>query len=420
MPKLTKRVVDQASPEATRYIIFDEDVMGLGLRVSPNGTKTWILEYRPGTGGRQVNKRRLKLGAVGTITPDEARRLAKQKLYAITNGADPAREQSEDRASKILSEIIDAYLTDHALAKRKPRTAEHYRDVLQRIVEPALGGRKANAIQHTDIANLHLKWRRTPSQANRMLAIVSSMYGFAAKRNMVPVGYNPARGVEKYPEKGRERFLTSEELAALGDALREAETIGIEWEVDESAPTSKHVPKVNRRTILAPHAVAAIRLLMFTGARLREILHLKWTEVDLERGLLLLPDSKTGRKPIYLNAAAIAILADLQRIGTYVVAGDNPEAPRADLKRPWQLIARRAGLIGVRLHDLRHTFASFGAGLGLGLPIIGKLLGHAHSSTTERYAHLHNDPIRRASGEIGKRIADFLERGSHNGRAQGQ
>lgn len=420
MPKLTKRVVDQAPLEATRYIVFDDEVKGLGLRVSPNGTKTWILEYRPGTGGRQVSKRRLKLGAVGTLTPDEARRSARQKLYAIINGADPAREQSEDRASKTLSEVISAYLTEHALPKRKPRTAEHYRDVLKRIVEPALGGRKANAIQHTDIANLHLKWRRTPSQANRMLAIVSSMYGFAAKRTMVPVGYNPARGVEKYPEKGRERFLTSEELAALGDALREAETIGIEWQVDEGAPTSKHVPKANRRTIVGPHAVAAIRLLMFTGARLREILHLKWTEVDLERGLLLLPDSKTGRKPIYLNAAAIGILTDLQRIGTYVIAGDNPEAPRADLKRPWQLISRRAGVTGVRLHDLRHTYASFGAGLGLGLPIIGKLLGHAHSSTTERYAHLHNDPIRRASDEIGKRIADTLEKGAHNGRAQGQ
>jgi integrase len=415
MAKLTKRIVDQAAPGTVRYILFDEDVKGLGLRVSPSGAKTWILEYRPGTGGRKVSKRRLKLGPVGTFTPDEARRLARQALSAVYSGKDPAREQSKDRASKTLSEVISAYLTDHALAKRKPRTAEHYRDVLERIVAPALGGRKANAIQHSDIANLHLNWRHTPSQANRMLAIVSSMYGFAAKRNMVPVGYNPARGVEKYPEKGRERFLTSEELAALGDALREAETIGIGWQIDESLPTAKHVPKANRRTVLAPHAVAAIRLLIFTGARLREILHLRWTEVDLGRGLLLLPDSKTGRKTIILNADALALLIDLPRIGSFVIAGDNPEAPRADLKRPWQLISRHAGLTGVRLHDLRHTYASVGAGSGLGLPVIGKLLGHADSRTTERYAHLDNDPLRNASNAIGRRLSAALG----DGEAQG-
>src|SRR5262249_54519226 len=157
----------------------------------------------------------------------------------------------------------------------------------------------------------------------------------------------------------------------------------------------KHVAKPeNRRTVIGPHAAAALRLLILTGARLREILNLRWEWVDLERGLLLLPDSKTGRKTIVLNAPAVAVLTGLPRIGAYVIASENPERPRADLNRPWSAIKERAGLTDVRIHDLRHTHASVGVGAGLGLPIIGKLLGHSQSSSTARYAHLDADPLR--------------------------
>jgi integrase len=234
---------------------------------------------------------------------------------------------------------------------------------------------------------------------------MSGLYSFAARRGLVPEGLNPARGIERYPESQRERFLTVEELVRIGAAIRVAETIGIAWDVDEMSPTAKHVPRKNRRTIIGPHAAAALRLLIFTGARLREILHLRWSHVDFERGLLLLPDSKTGRKTIILNAPALAILSELPRVGAYVIAGDKTDAPRADLKRPWQLVARHAGLEGVRLHDLRHTYASVGAGSGLGLPIIGKLLGHADNRTTERYAHLDNDPLRKAANTIGATLS---------------
>ena len=164
--------------------------------------------------------------------------------------------------------------------------------------------------------------------------------------------------------------------------------------------------------MIAPHAAAAIRLLILTGARLREVLHLRWEHVDLERGLLFLPDSKTGKRTIILNAPAMAVLAGLPRIGGYVIAGQDAgthdEKPRADLNRPWRAIVRRAGLEGVRIHDLRHTHASIGAGAGLGLPIIGKLLGHTKASTTKRYAHLDTDPLRRASDHIGTRLAAAL------------
>jgi integrase len=173
---------------------------------------------------------------------------------------------------------------------------------------------------------------------------------------------------------------------------------------------AKHIPKPERRfTRIGPHTAAALRLLLFTGCRLREILHLKWVHVDIERGLLFLPDSKTGRKTVVLNAPALAVLAELDRTGPHVVPGDDPEKPRADLKRPWEAVSKRAGLDGVRLHDLRHTYASFGAGGGLGLPIIGKLLGHTQASTTQRYAHLDNDPLRRATESIGSRIAAALD-----------
>jgi integrase len=164
-----------------------------------------------------------------------------------------------------------------------------------------------------------------------------------------------------------------------------------------------------RFTRIAPSAAAALRLLLFSGCRLREILHLRWEHVDFERGCLFLPDSKSGRKTVILNAPALAVLNALERVGPYVVPADNPAQPRHDLKRPWHAVTKHAGLLGVRLHDLRHTYASFGAGGGLGLPIIGRLLGHAQVATTARYAHLDNDPLRRASEAIAGRIAAALE-----------
>jgi integrase len=239
------------------------------------------------------------------------------------------------------------------------------------------------------------------------------MYAYAWRAGIVPEGVNPARGVEKFKEGRRERFLTREELERLGSAIREAETTGTPWAVDEAKPTAKHVPKAKRSTRIAPSAAAALRLLLFTGCRLREILHLRWEHVDFERGCLFLPDSKSGRKTVMLNAPALAVLNALERVGPYVVPGDNPEQPRHDLKRPWDAVAKRAGLVGVRLHDLRHTYASFGAGGGLGLPIIGRLLGHAQAATTARYAHLDNDPLRRASEAIAARISAALDGNPH-------
>jgi integrase len=291
-------------------------------------------------------------------------------------------------------------------------------------VLPELGARQGEKVTTGDLARLHVRMKKRPYQANRMLAVVGSLYAFAVQRKLVPGGFNPVRGIDRYPEKGRERFLSGQELARLGGAIREAETIGIPWQVDTTKPTAKHVPKEkNRRTLIGKHAAAAIRLLIFTGARLREILHLRWEDVDLERGLLSLPDSKTGKKAIVLNAPAMTVLAGLPHVGAYVIAGQDAgtpkEKPRADLNKPWRSVAKRAGLAGLRIHDLRHTHASFGAGAGLGLPIIGKLLGHARPTTTHRYAHLDNDPLRRASERIGVRLAAALGEPPKRRRARG-
>ena len=272
---------------------------------------------------------------------------------------------------------------------------------------------------HNDIAHKQPAKHQTdrtkggPYVANRALAVIASMYSWAADAGLIAGDIKPATRVERFEELHRERFLTPDEIDRLGAALREAETIGLPWVA--KAMASKHTPKQDQRTKLSPYVTAAVRLLMFTGCRLREILHLEWQHVDMERGVLFLADSKTGKKTVVLSAPALAVLASLDRIGRYVIAsgstGTNDEKPRADLKRPWAQLTKRAGLTGVRIHDLRHTFASFGAGSNIGLPMIGKLLGHAQSRTTERYAHLAVDPLRRSADMIAGQIAHAMGEG---------
>lgn len=192
----------------------------------------------------------------------------------------------------------------------------------------------------------------------------------------------------------------------MGNALREAETEGLPWVFNEGKK-SKHRPKAeeNRREVISPYAIAAIRLILLTGCRVGKVLNLRWREVDFERGLLRLPDSKTGAKPVVLAAPALEILASLPRSGEYVIAGANPNKPRSDRKRPWQRVSKYAELADVRLHDLRHTYASVGAMSGMGLGIVGKLLGHQSPETTAQYSHFSDDPLRRASETIGSTIA---------------
>lgn len=414
--KLTKRSVDAAKPKAARYIIWDAELKGFGLRIEKSGTKTYLVRYRPRDGGAKGPKRFVTIGRNGPLTPEHARENAKAILGAVANGADPAREKAAAKARPTISALFADYMRLHVEPKLKPRTASLHGSIFRIYVLPTWGNRRAEDLTKADLLKLHASFTTNRPTANRILNYLSAMFSWAGENGFIATGYNPAAGIGRYQEAKRERYLSVVELDRLGSAIREAETIGIPWDVDDAAPRAKHTPKVGRQTPISPQAAAALRLLLFTGARLREILHLKWAHVDFERAALFLPDSKTGKKTIYLNAPALAVLQNLPRLSAYVFPGEarkktngkKAEQPRHDLKRPWEGIRRMAKLEGVRLHDLRHTHASFGVGGGLGLPIIAKLLGHSQIRTTERYSHLDADPIRLASEAIGKRIAEAM------------
>ena len=407
--RITKRAVDALQCQAgkDRDFLWDDSLAGFGVAAFPSGRKVYVAQYR-----QNGRSRRLTIGEHGRLTPDEARSRAKQLLGAVETGADPIEERRAARAVRTFREVAEEFMTAYAERQCKPRTRGEYRRWLDRQLLPTLGSRRFRDIKRADLARLHGKLSSTPTEANHVLALFRSIWNWASRREEVDKTANPALGVDRYPEQGRERFLTSDELARLGAALAEGETDGLIYEVDEAKPGSKHAPKPeSRRVKLDPFAVAAIRLLILTGARLREILDSQWSYIDFERGILFLPDSKTGRKPIYLSAAAQAVLAALPHIegNPHVFVGAKDGAPRADLNRPWAAVRRAAGLQGVRLHDLRHSFASVGAGASMGLPIIGKLLGHSQAATTARYAHLDADPLRRAVDTIGATIAAAME-----------
>jgi integrase len=403
--KLSKRTVDALASGPLPSIEYDADLKGFGVRLGASGSLSWFIEYRPGAGGRRVAKKRFYFGS-REFTPEEARQTAKKLLASVALGDDPMKDRIRERQSLTFSEFAERFLSEEAEPKLKPGTVTNYRIAIRKHANPELGRVKLEQISNADLSKLHQKIGTTkPMTANRVMECISSIFRYAATCDVVPVGHNPTKGIRAFRENRRERFLSSDELARLGNAIREAETVGTPYEVDESKATSKHAPKPeNRRIKIDAYTAAAVRLLILTGARLREILHLKWQYVDFERGLLLLPDSKTGRKAIVLNAPALAILRSLDQKGQYVIFSEQEDKPRADLNRPWRTLSTRATLNEVRIHDLRHTHASVGAGAGLGLHIIGKLLGHSQASTTHRYAHLDADPLKIASEKIAQTL----------------
>jgi integrase len=407
--KLTKRSVDALFPRQKQYIEYDTELKGFGVAIYH---QIMGLEYRPHGGGRGTAKKRVTLGKVTQLPPEQARKTAADMLAAVRLGGDPALEKAERRASLTVGELIDFFDAQYVGPMLKPGTAVSHRIALEEL-RRAHGVLKATALTRSHVATLHFRMADRPYAANRAAAVWSKAFAWAAARGIIPEEHNPVKGLKKYREQGRERFLTVDELGRLGVALAEGETVGLPYEVDDTKPNAKNAPKADKRRVkLDPYAVAALRLLLLTGARLREILHAKWEQVDVGRGVIFLADSKTGKKPIYLSAAAQAVLAALPRLeaNPYVIAGARDGAPRSDLKKPWAALTRAANLRGVRIHDLRHSFASFGAGASLGLPIIGKLLGHTQAATTHRYAHLDADPLRRAVESIGAGITAAMER----------
>ena len=440
--KLTKRAVDGIGTVATRTFWFDSDLKGFGLIAMPSGAKTWIVEYRAGAGGRSAAKRRVTLGKVGTLTPDQARALAKDILARVHAGEDPATEKREAKAAKTVGELCDLYLTEaeqgNVISRRgapkKASTLATDRGRIERHIKPLLGRKPVRDVTRADIERflrdvaggktaVDIKTKKQGraivtggrGTATRTVRLLGGIFSYAIRLGLRTD--NPTHGVAKYADGQGARFLSTAELERLGEALRQAETAGVSWDVDPDAPGAKHLPKNSeeRRTTISPFAAAAIRLLILTGCRLREILHLEWSHVDTERGLLHLPDSKTGAKSIVLARPALDIIAAIPRLDgcRFVIAGSDTQKPRSDLKRPWALVTRTAGLSGVRLHDLRHTYASHGAAAGMGLTIVGKLLGHADVKTTSRYSHFDADPLRVAADRVGAGLALALSGNRH-------
>lgn len=379
MPKLTKRVVDAAQPGEKDYFIWDQEIPGFGLRVLRTGKKSYLIQYR--SGGRT---RRVTFGKHGTITPDEARRKARKLLTAVSDGENPAEDIKLHRKAPTVAALCERLMEEHVPNRCKPTTEKEYRRSVDLFIVPAMGRHKVSDVTRADIAQLHHSLRHIPYQANRTLGVVSKLFNLAEVWGLRTDGSNPCRHVKKYPEKKRERYLSSDELAQLGAVLDEAENDGSE----------------------SPYMIAAVRLLILTGCRLGEIQTLKWSYVNGNR--LLLPDSKTGAKPVYLGPPAIAVLNSIERLpdNEYVIVGKVRGQHLTDFQRPWRRIRKRAGLDDLRIHDLRHSFASGAVGLGESLPMIGKLLGHTQVQTTARYAHLADNPVQaaadRVAGEMGR------------------
>ena len=388
--KITKRSVDALRPGAdgAEAVLWDSELKGFGVRVQRGDAKSFVLHYRVGT-GRGAPLRKLTIGRHGSPwTAELARAEAKRLLGLVAQGKDPAGAKAAAKVAPTVSELAERFLAEHAEAKRKASTAREYRRLLVHVVFPAIGKRKVADVTRRDIDRLHQARRETPTEANRALACLSTMFNIAERWGLRPDGSNPCRHVEKFPQRRRERFLSAEELARLGDALAAYDG--------------------------SPYAVAAVKLLVFTGARLGEVLGLRWEWIDFERGEARLPDSKTGAKTLHLPPPALAVLSELPRLDSnpYVIAGAKEGAALVNLEKPWRAIRQPAGLADVRLHDLRHAFASVAASSGMGLPIIGKMLSHSQPATTARYAHLASDPVKAAAAAVANKIAAAMAGGS--------
>lgn len=379
--RITKKLVE-GLPAGS--VVWDSDVIGFGVR-KQRRYATFVLKYRA-AGGRQ---RWVTIGRVdGYWTPDLARAEAKRMLGLIASGEDPALHRDRSKDQVTVEALAARYLTEHAREFKKPRSAKDDERILHVHILPTLGRRHVSEIEMTDIAALAraIKGGKTggqgggPIASNRAISLISKMFSLAEEWGLRPLNTNPARGIKRYKENAKERFLTGDELTRLFAALRQ---------FDEAVP----------------YATAAIRLLLATGARKSEITGLQWSMVDLERGVLSLEDTKTGSKSIILSPVARQILAELPRSGDgLVIAGRIPGRP-ATLDKVWRRIRKAADLDGVRLHDLRHSYASLAAASGTSLQMIGKLLGHRDVATTSRYAHLTDAAAAAATEAVGRRLA---------------
>ncbi len=370
IPKLTRRAVEAIKPNGADTIYWDGELTGFALRIRKSGRKNYVLQTRV-----RGKLRWFTIGQHGRITADEARAAALEILAQAKKGIDPRDADAKREAEPVMADLGRRFLEEYVPVHCKSSTQGEYRRSVELFIDPAIGGMRIASVERKDIAKLHFDLRDKPYQANRTLGVLSKMFSLAEIWGLRPDGSNPCRHVKRYKESKRERFLSPEETERLGEVLAEAESE-------------------------MPSAVAAFRLLLLTGCRLSEIQFLRWEYVRDD--CIELPDAKTGGRIVPLGPEARAVLAALPREedNPWVIRGRLPGSHITDLQRPWRRIRERAGLEDVRIHDLRHSYASRALALGESLTMIGKLLGHTQVQTTARYAHLARDSIQNAAARI--------------------
>jgi integrase len=382
---LTKRRVDAAKYEGegrSQCILWDAALPGFGLRIHPTGRKAFVLFYRTIAG----SKRLYTVGRYPELTLDQARKRVRRLLVEVADGGDPAAERNRAREVSTVAELTREYLERHARVHKR-----HVRNDEQRIrdyIVPAWGGRKATAITRADVSAVHRKiGKRAPCAANGTLALVSAMYNWGEAEGLVPKGHpNPARGVQKFKETSRDRWLTRDEVRELMKALETEPSVyirGFFW------------------------------LALLTGCRRSELLGLRWPNVDLEQGFLKIPRTKAGRVHfVPLSAPARAVLEALPREqgNPHVFPGAKPGAALVNVEKSWRRIRTAAGVEDARLHDLRRTVGSWLAQHGASLQLVGSLLDHSNPRTTKIYAHLSEDGRRVALDAHAERLLEAVGR----------
>ena len=377
--RLSGRTVEGLSVEKDT-VYWDGALPGFGVRVYPTGGKVYIVQTRS-----QGRSARMSLGRHGIVSAEQARKRA-ALIIARAKSGEAALAPREGRKGVTVAELAERYLREHTEVRCKPITAKRVRWVLKKYVLPEFGGYAVHAVGRERVSALHEKLHGVPAMANQVADTLSAMFNVAETWEVIAEGSNPCVRLRRYPVRSRERFLTEAEFNRLGRVLSELEAEGE----------------------VSANAAAAIRLLMFTGCRRNEILRLRWEEVDLERGELRLRDSKTGPRTVPLSPPAAAVLSTRPRLpgDGWVIPGRTTYL--VNVHRSWCKVRARADLEDVRLHDLRHSFASRALALGESLPMIGRLLGHAQVQTTARYAHLAEESVKASAERIADSIAEDI------------
>lgn len=376
--KLTKTTVDKLPIENKDIVYWDTGLSGFGVRVKPNGTKSYLVQYRNRNSGRSKRK---TIGQVGPLLFFAiAKATASQYLGEVIRGGDPAEDAQKARKSPKISDLADQYLSNHAKPKKRPKSVQNDISMINRIILPKFKNRFVRDVSHRDIQSLHNSLAETPYQANRVLALLSKMFALSIRWGWRTD--NPALGVNRYAEEKRHRWLNEAELKRLTSAL-------------DAHPNQ--------------NAANAIRLQLLTGARIGEVLNAQWQDFNLDRGVWIKPSHHTKQKKtehLPLSKATVDLVNEIrkQHNHRFLLPSSVIDGPIKDLKRFWKTITVAAKLDDYRIHDNRHTHASHLVSSGLSLAIVGRLLGHTNPMTTQRYAHLADDPLRAAAEVMAAKI----------------